>query len=525
MFFIGAVVLLTVLSCQKEEQQYRNTEELSQKELITCSFGDNDSDTKTITPSKGGNFWQNGDEIMLYDGVSNFQKLTLASRGDASSTTGVIKQDASKFTFVKPSGWTNVYAIYPYGACVSEFSASAPKLNFADQDGTFGRANISAAVEISGSMSFKNVGAILFHVRKPTAQNATNIVVPVAELANDFQLSFTGGLPILTPVSATHSNSFDINVSNNSIYIGVPAGCTIPKGSAFLYRTSAKAIINSYVTGASNTTERNKKYTLPEITADGKLPGVFSVSATKKVRFSKGNLQFQAGDGTSANPKWQFAGNQYDALGNAAGNNTSSGRDTQSAWIDLFGWGATGQNSYGQKPYSINTKDDNYKAEACAGSGETLTIANKADWGYCMGGETSVWYTLSHDEWEYLFGAEGGRYEMYRYGVTVAGNANCVLLYPDGFSGTIVEYDDKTSYDTAEKWAVAEAQGVVCLPAAGYRYDGSNVTSVGEEGHYWTSTATNDTKAYQMEFCDYFDPSTNNWRSFGLSVRLVTAAQ
>lgn len=46
------------------------------------------------------------------------------------------------------------------------------------------------------------------------------------------------------------------------------------------------------------------------IVPEGALNGLFSVSATKKVYFSKGNLQYQASTNT-----WRFATNQWDFVG------------------------------------------------------------------------------------------------------------------------------------------------------------------------------------------------------------------
>jgi len=63
---------------------------------------------------------------------------------------------------------------------------------------------------------------------------------------------------------------------------------------------------------------------------NGKLPGSFSVSATKKVCFSQGNLQYQGSTNS-----WRFATHQYDFIGNAAGNTAPS--ESQTEWMDLFG--------------------------------------------------------------------------------------------------------------------------------------------------------------------------------------------
>ena len=86
------------------------------------------------------------------------------------------------------------------------------------------------------------------------------------------------------------------------------------------------------------------------IIPDGALPGLFSVSATKQVHFSQGNLQYQASTNT-----WRFAEHQYDYVGtqtadycgfyggNVSGSDNRNISSTYNGWIDLFGWG-TGSN-------------------------------------------------------------------------------------------------------------------------------------------------------------------------------------
>lgn len=65
----------------------------------------------------------------------------------------------------------------------------------------------------------------------------------------------------------------------------------------------------------------------------------FSVDATHTVKFTSGNLQYQASTNT-----WKFASNQYTRLGvdkNMAVSSTNSG------WIDLFGYGTSGNSRKG----------------------------------------------------------------------------------------------------------------------------------------------------------------------------------
>ena len=86
----------------------------------------------------------------------------------------------------------------------------------------------------------------------------------------------------------------------------------------------------------------------PNDIPEGALAGEFSVSATKKVRFSKGNLQFnaaqgthQCADGTTQQGTWRFSENQYDTIGIVQQNRSAS----YSGWIDAFAWGTSGWNS------------------------------------------------------------------------------------------------------------------------------------------------------------------------------------
>ncbi len=97
--------------------------------------------------------------------------------------------------------------------------------------------------------------------------------------------------------------------------------------------------VRAYVTTSAGTVYGKEVgfATLPSDTMpalpEGALPGLFSVSEGEQVRFSKGNLQYQASTKT-----WRFADQQYDVIG--MDNEKIS--ETYSGWIDLFGWGTSG---------------------------------------------------------------------------------------------------------------------------------------------------------------------------------------
>ncbi|MBQ0053808.1 MAG: hypothetical protein KBS89_05060 [Bacteroidales bacterium] len=227
------------------------------------------------------------------------------------------------------------------------------------------------------------------------------------------------------------------------------------------------------------------------------LAGKFSVSASKQVQFSKGNLVATI-DAAGTPTAWKFAANQYDYLGEGGANKTIG---TAAGDVDLFGW-STVATTYG---ISTSTSNGDY-------SGDFV------DWGNNIG-DGSTWRTLSKDEWVYLFETRTNASGLYKCEVTVCGKTNCVVIAPDGFTGTI-----ETSYD-ATAWATAETAGLVCLPAAGYRH-GSNVYYVGDVGYYWSSTAGSSNDAYNVYFIsnDVY-PGLSDFRNRGSSVRLITESK
>lgn len=250
------------------------------------------------------------------------------------------------------------------------------------------------------------------------------------------------------------------------------------------------------------------------------------------IRFSKGNLQYQATTNT-----WQFAEHQYDYVGDAAGNTAPS--ESQSGWIDLFGWGTSGISGYTPiatcyQPWITSSNANRYNPYGSASTNlyDGGDNAGKADWGYnaiSNGGNTgNMWRTLTNAEWGYVFKTRsttsGHRYAK----ATVCGKSGVILL-PDNWSdGTysLNNYNTTGAAFTgntidADEWATLEAAGCVFLPAAGYR-DGTSVCDVGSYGRYWSSTYRNITNAYLVYFnSDDVNPSYNSSRYRGYSVRLV----
>lgn len=163
----------------------------------------------------------------------------------------------------------------------------------------------------------------------------------------------------------------------------------------------------------------------------------------------------------------------------------------------------------------------------------------QADWGYNVisnGGniENSGWRTLTKDEWEYLFNNSArGSYRYLKARITVgSNNYNGVILFPDNYDGSIGSFI--TSYNqndtgwasvSEEYWTAMESVGAVFLPAAGIR-PGTNVSSVGSTGAYWSSTYYSNFNAYYVSFYSTdFNSQNYRSRSNGTSVHLVRAVE
>ena len=267
----------------------------------------------------------------------------------------------------------------------------------------------------------------------------------------------------------------------------------------------------------------------------------FSVSAITRVLFSPGNLQWSAtnggssptthavaGGGTAAGT-WRFAPNQWDAIG-AANSNASS---TYSGWIDLFGWGTSGYNS--KFPYMTSTANTDY------GNGNTNISGTNYDWGvynaiYNPRTQTTdppdTWRTLTKDEWAYLINTRSTTSGIRYAKATVNGVAGLIIV-PDSWSSTTYALNSTNTTGaaftanviSASQWVTLENAGCAFFPAAGNRL-GASVYYVGSNGNYWSAANYGSGSAYVLYFVsvDVY-PSNYGHRYGGLSVRLVQSAQ
>lgn len=297
--------------------------------------------------------------------------------------------------------------------------------------------------------------------------------------------------------------------------------------------------VRAYATNARTTAYGNEVSFLTESVQtwpNGKLPGQFSVSETRQVHFSQGNLQYQASTDT-----WRFASDQWECIGEGNANISA----TYDGYIDLIGWGTSGWdngNIY-YHPYDYEYLTDWNAYDYAYGYGPTdgtnynfnLTgdYAN-ADWGVYNaiqngGNQTRQWRTLTMEEWSYIFNDRTTASGI-RYAKAQVSGVNGVVVVPDDWDGSVytLNYTNRTDapYSTnvisEADWVAMENNGVVFLPAAGYR-NGPSFDGFGSYGYYWSSSISGSDYASDVFFTESgFSPNYGSYRYEGQSVRLVS---
>ena len=290
---------------------------------------------------------------------------------------------------------------------------------------------------------------------------------------------------------------------------------------------------------------------------NGALKGRFSVSTTKKVLFSKGNLQFNpsAGlrqvdepgeSGSYKQGQFRFAEEQWEVVG-TANSGIASNCDL---WFDLFGWMTSGYEN--AEPWLSSSDLASVDYQSVPGGNESIYddsyIETKGDyrrydWGWYNAitsdpNKLNAWRTMSDEEWLFLLNTRANAKRL--RGLATVNDIPGLVLLPDNWNTStngvqdvtfVDDYSAQTSFDsnvyTVEEWNTLEAAGAVFLPCAGLRV-GKTVGSIGSQGHYWTSTPWDATTA-KIVYIDnmgvHIDKPAENYytepRRNGQSVRLV----
>ena len=435
-----------------------------------------------------------------YNGASNFTATV--------SMEGWAKMEMAGCMFIPAAGYksyTNGWQAVGSAVCVSSTTQNGSGYYYTPYfaDGNVNMSDNSHTGTWSSVRMYKGTAPVT-----GIALNKTATSIPV------------GSTETLT-ATVTPSGAANPGVSwtsNNSSVATVDAATgeitAVAKGTATI---TATALDGSGVTATCTAT----------IIQEGALTGQFSVSGTKKVYFSRGNLQAVfASAGSSCT--WQFAEHQWDYIGINTANNKINGNGSVSAagTVDLFGW------STNATYYGIHNSKENGTYNGSFKDWGTNAITN--------GGNTAnSWRTPTNDEWTYFMETRPGatvgatanaRYTAATINTDVSGGVNGRIMFPDGVTfatdeattwGTINANSNWTTKCTAAQWTALETKGCVFMPAAGYR-TGIEGGGAGDRGRYWLATVIDSYSAYSSFFGIASGTAANDYyRRFGRSVRLV----
>ena len=504
---VAAFAVLAV-SCQKEMEINEVEPEVNTKETIDICVNGLMGEYTQVDGTKAELVntvrvsWKGGETVYVYDGTQCLGTLK-ASREGTEDRYALLSTDDNAHTVSTPaSGTTTLTLVY------SPLLTEAPAVN----DGAI---SISLASQSGAKAPF-----VAFATLDYTGTTITNAVVPFKFATSVIKVNCTGLKAKTAITSATLSNvstvcKLTLSGAAAPSVSGVTNGTISRTGDAYfaadkvneegvaVFQIAApklgeasEARVLTIAQGSDEFEYKNfSKKALSAATSvntvcqfkglpAGALPGVFSVSATKKVYFSKGNL-------------W------------ADGSNVLHFEDAQ--------WSST--------PASDGSKDANHVSHFNWSDNVAAAVGNSNSGSnlFCdennkqsVDGSDKIYYALSTAEWQYLFNygdyTSKIRENKCRW-ATVNGVGGYVIA-PDDFTGTLQE-----SY--ANDAGLADAGNLVFLPAAGSR-SGSDVSDVSDVGFYWSSTASKD-GAYGVIF-DYgrFAPDISVRCYGGYSVRLIT---
>ena len=472
---VALALVLTFTQCKKETEKPTAAEE---KVFVTLTATYGQSGEKTdFTPGNGSFVWSNGEEEYIFVGGSLHEGNFGVLHGTG---TGTGSMGFSGYLTSMPENGETLYFFY-LGKGTTEENMSTP-LDFSIQDGTLenltnnhvaighttfnGAFNFNVALSMAVSFAYFDISGFV---------NSSNEAETVRLYGNDVYSTATVNYQDGTITGSTKGN-INLGTANAGKYVAlIPSTTDL---TTLKFDSNSKTGSITFLRGI----QAGRYYVAQGGTAlnvEATTDHVFSVSSTTTVRFAPGNLQYKSGEG------WRFAEHQWGYIG----------AWDASDWVDLFGWGTWGR---GGNPLNTSATNTEYTWT----SDFDGTISNDNHTG---------WRTLTKDEWAYVFTTRTTTSGI-KYAKAKVNDVCGVIILPDNWdSGTYpLNYANNGSVDyttvadisdiSETDWNNSfEPNGAVFLPAAGGRGT-TNVSNVGSNGGYWSSTMKDSKSAYIATF-------------------------
>lgn len=492
---LATIVSVATVSCQKDK--------ITITEFTATMENCNDENGKVMLD---GNVlrWTNGDQIAVW-GTDGKGIYTTTNTGTYVTT----------FTFTEGEdpGDPNYTAVYPASWAQRQAIIFLPPVQ-TSQDGRLETFPMMAKSSTS-ELVFKNLCGALRLRLQASGKSVTGIEVtlPGAEeslnLWGSFRIDYNSGNPKLSYYT-NGSNQLLLSIATpqsistqaKDFYIALPPATYGEGFTIRIYASDGSVCTKTITAGHSFTIVRNGIFTITlnndnlqfEPNA-GLLSGEFSVSPTRKVRFSQGNLMYTGfgthavATGGTAEGTWMFGdvnGNYGDAY--------------SSKWIGRFPWGTSGWNSGANRylPYQAVWADEEPQDFMPGGDASNNLTGSYAyaDWGvynaiFNGGNQPGLWRTLSAEEWDYLLNQRTGH--SIKWGVAEVGDwKHCgLVILPDRFNlpeglsfneGLGLEGEWSVNSYSNEQWAQMKAAGAVLILG----------------GLVWTTTAADANNSYVL---------------------------
>ena len=525
MILMAFALAITMSQCKKNEGQTTSNDEVV---TITLDVKQNNGSKVVVNPNTGTVDFETGDKIYVGSGGKYVGFLTHNGTNFSGNITNPTENQPLQFYFlgnVIPQETLSAGTTEECSVIISDQTEHLPVISCAASIENY----VSGVTAYSAHLLNK-CALVKFNVT--TASEAATCIIG---MKNKVTVDFSGntlthsqeGNGIIT-LPAGSGEKWAILLPQEAVETGEDGTAYSEDGAYTGTRGAVPAITeNGYQTAGIEvnvTTEVN-----PSVVPVGAVNGKFTINAGgDQVYFSQGNLQYQASTNT-----WRFATNQYDYIGDANSNISSS----YNGWIDLFGWGTSGFNhgAICYQPWSTSQTNSDYYAYGTSWYNNLYDQTGMADWGYnsiSNGGNTiNTWRTLKSSEWLYILDTRNTNSGI-RFAMAQVDGMNGLLLLPDNWNSSIYSISNAnvaasftSNIITASQWIVIQNAGAVFLPMAGSR---NNVSSSGFNHYatYWSSSvlmhnAGHSSNAAGIYIQNQLIQRDTYGRRYGSSVRLV----
>ena len=514
---MALVMVMTMAQCKKNEEANLNKTVTVTLDVKGASTGSATSGSKVVVnPTTGTVDFETGDKVYVGSGGKYVGFLTHNGTNFVGNITNPTENQPLQFYFLGNVTPTETLAAGTTEECsviISDQTEHLPVISCAASYENY----VSGVTSYTGHLLNK-CALVKFNVTTPsnspicitgmknkvTVDFTQNTVIPSIDGNGVIMLPAGSGenvekWAILLPQEAVMEGEESSVYSEDAVYTGSrPAMPSIGENDYFI---DGIVIIVTTHSGVPV----------------GAINSLFSVSSTKQVYFSQGNLQYI---GSESPHYWKFADNQWDYFGYYGNQSNYQNMDR-----DLFGWGTSGYN-HGASCYYPWAKTEDASCYRAYGvyTYNLFDQTGQADWGYnaiSNGGNTiNQWRTLTVQEWRYVFNTRTTLSGI-RFAKARVNGIDGVILLPDNWSNTLYSFNNYNTNNSAfynnsislESWnSVFELNGAVFLPAAGYRTN-TTITD-GGVGYYWSSSVYDNYGSYDVFFNgNSLSPNHNDGRS------------